>query len=240
MVPIMVSRVSSPSTNELRERIQKIEASHRVARRLISTGFAAFDRLLPDGGLAGGSLIEWASPDEGSGAATLALTVASHLLRNVRRKFVVIDRTGEFYPPAAARLGIPLERTIVVRPGGEGDACWAWEQSLRCPGVAVTFGWLPSITDRWCRRLQAGVEVCGGLGFLMGSPGCSSSAGWGVTRIGVNALPREGTHLGRCVQIELARGHRATSIDLEWDHETSDVPLVPRMGAPEAEYLSAG
>ncbi len=44
------------------------------------TGIEAFDALLPDGGLNGGTLIEWLSP-QGGGGSTLAMALAAKLLR---------------------------------------------------------------------------------------------------------------------------------------------------------------
>src|SRR5260221_14684451 len=150
---------------DLRERIQGIEAAPQSGERSVSTGFEALDRAL-GAGLKGGSLIEWVGEgeDEGSGAATLALTVAANILRQ-DGALMVIDDTGDFYPVAAAELGVPLDRTIVVQPDTRMSAMWAWEQSLRCPGVAVTFGRIDAIDDRLLRRLQLAAETGGGLGF---------------------------------------------------------------------------
>ena len=157
----------------------------------ISTGFPDLDRLLADGGLRCGTLIEWLSDSPGSGAMTLALSVAAHILRE-QGAFVAIDEAGEFYPVAAADLGIPLERTVIVRPpmrGASGLPLWAWEQSLRCPGVAVTFGRIGNLDGRQFRRLQLAVEAGEGLGFLMRSPNSRAGASWAATCIRVCPVP---------------------------------------------------
>jgi protein ImuA len=234
----------------LQERIRQIErSSFRTAEADgVSTGFPALDKLLPHGGLKRGMLIEWlgevASEDEGkddsdgegSGATALALAVAAHILRQ-EGIFVVIDRESEFYPPAAASLGIPLERTVVVQPDTRMAALWAWEQSLRCPGVAVTFGWIDALGDRLLRRLQLGVETGGGWGFLLRPPKGQSAPSWASTRIGVRPIPftpldgeREAAE--RRLQVRLARGSlgtRDTVIEVELPHETSDVYLVSQL-----------
>jgi protein ImuA len=145
------------------------------------------DDLLPAGGLKRGTLIEWLGHGEGSGVAALALSVASHVLRE-EGILVVVDSTREFYPVAASCLGIPLERTVVVQPEGRLAALWAWEQSLRCPGVAMTLGWIDALDDRLFRRLQLGVEMGGGWGFLLRPPDGRAST-WATTRISVKALP---------------------------------------------------
>src|SRR5262249_5078330 len=122
----------------LRERLQQIESCHRPAgEQAVCTG-TALDRLLPRKGLEWGTLIELLH-DEGSGTVTLELTITARLLQQ-GGALVVMDGKHEFYPPAAASLGIPLERTVVVRPHGERDALWAWEQSLRSSAATVTLG----------------------------------------------------------------------------------------------------
>jgi len=166
----------------LQERIHRIEGSRRQSAVGIATGFDALDQLLAGPGLKRGTLTEWLGEGEGSGAASLALRVAAHILRR-EGAFVVIDLEGEFYPVAAAQAGIPLERTVIVRPDSPMAALWSWEQSLCCPGVAVTFGWIDSLDDRLFRRLQLAAETGGGLGFLLRRPDCRSGPSWAAARI---------------------------------------------------------
>ncbi len=208
---------------DLRDRIQRIERSGRRAAETsgASTGFKALDELLPDGGLKRGTLIEWLGHGEGSGAGVLALTVAAHLLQE-EGILVVIDATREFYPVAASGLGIALERTVVVQPDGRPAALWAWEQSLRCPGIAVTLGWIDALDDRLFRRLQLGVETGGGWGFLLRPPdgGASTWATWAATQIRVKA--QSGSHqldlAERYLQVRLGRGPSGAVLRLgRWD-----------------------
>src|SRR6476469_7814185 len=108
---MMQLRARSDVIQRLQERIDGMERSRlSVADRCgIPTGFPDLDGLLADGGLRRGTLVEWVSDTVGD--------------------------MGEFYPPAAAELRIPLDRTAIVRPESPTTALWAWEQSLRCPGV---------------------------------------------------------------------------------------------------------
>lgn len=184
----MQLRARSDVIQRLQERIDGMERSRlSVADRCgISTGFPDLDRLLADGGLRRGTLVEWLSDTPGSGAATLALCVAARILRE-EGAFVVIDKAGvgEFYPPAAADLGIPLDRTAIVRPESTTTGLWAWEQSLRCPGVAVTFGRIDKLDNRRFRRLQLAAEAGEGFGFLIRPPGYRAGASWAATCIRV-------------------------------------------------------
>ena len=226
---------------DLQERIHGIEAGgQRSDTRCVSTGFEALDQILTNRGLKQGSLIEWVSDGEGSGAAMLALTVVAHLLRE-DGALVVIDQIGEFYPVAAAALAIPLDRTVVVRPETRMAALWAWEQSLRCPGVAVTFGWIDAMDDRVLRRLQLAAETGGGLGFLLRSPDKNAGPSWAATRICIQsreaatrrlcAAERFGDSLTRRLQVSLAHGE---TIEVELEHEARDVPLVSELADPAA------
>src|SRR5262245_24449427 len=92
---------------DLKDRVQQIESSQRRALKAdcISTGCEAFDQLLPGPGFECGTLTEWFNAGAASGAATLALVVASRALQQ-GGACVVIDGAGEFYPPAADSLGI--------------------------------------------------------------------------------------------------------------------------------------
>jgi protein ImuA len=146
------------------------------------------DRLFPHGGLEGGTLVEWLADGVGSGAVTLTLRVAARALEQ-GGACVVIDPRQEFYPPAAAELGVPLERMILVRPAGPRLTLWAWEQALRFRGVAVTLGELGSLSDRPFRRLQLAAESGGGVGFLVRPMACRAEASWAAVRLGVTALP---------------------------------------------------
>jgi protein ImuA len=175
---------------DLRERTEQIASAHRRPYQTgrISTGFAALDDVLPDGGLEGGTLVEWLANGIGSGAVTLALGVAARALE-AGGACVVIDSRQEFYPPAAAELGVPLERMILVRPPDSRLTLWAWEQALRFRGVAVTLGELGSLADRPFRRLQLAAEHGGGLGFLVRPMACRDEPSWAAVRLGVTAVP---------------------------------------------------
>ena len=82
---------------------------------------------------------------------------------------VVMDRRGEFYPPAAAALGVNLDNMIVIRAANKKDELWALDQALRCVGVAAVWAPVERIDWRTFRRLQLAAETGGGLGLLLRS-----------------------------------------------------------------------
>jgi protein ImuA len=228
--------------DDLRDRIRGIEASplRSGERETISTGFPALNRLLVDGGLRRGALTEWVGEAHGSGAMSLGLHVAAHLLRE-EGTLVVIDEAGDrgdFYPVGAMQLGIPLDRTVVIRPDSAKSALWAWEQSLRCPGIAVTFGKINTRNDRAIRRLQMAAESSGGMGFLIPPPGHSGTA-WAATRIQVEWASTHPTDYSpsRRLRLRVTRGQvgsREAAIEVELDDEASSVPAFSQLAGAMA------
>jgi hypothetical protein len=114
------------------------EAAERVAT--VSSGCPALDRILPDHGFRPGTLVEWLTSGPGDGATTFAFRTAVKAT-NGDGAVVVVDASGEFYPPAAIALGLEPSRLIVVHPGSPADHTWALDQALRCPAVAAAVAW---------------------------------------------------------------------------------------------------
>jgi hypothetical protein len=225
---------------DLRDRIRGIEGvrDRGAGDAGVSTGFAALDQLLVGGGLRSGTLVEWRGDGDGRGALSLALAVAAHLVRT-DGALVVIDAGRDFYPVGAAGLGVPLDRTVVVRPDDPAAALWAWEQSLRAAGVAVTFGRLAVPDDRVARRLQLAAEAGGGWGFLA-PPGRRAGAAWAATR--VVAEPVSAGGFGRRLRVRVTRGQAAAReavAEVELAHEPSPVPVVAQLAGPVAKRRRA-
>lgn len=178
---------------ELKDHLSQIERPRPSAGAIISTGVAALDGLLPRKGLEWGTLSEWLSAGE-SGAMALTLAVAARVLQE-NDVLAVIDGPGEFYPPAAAGLGIPLERLVLVRPRHERDALWAWEQALRSGAVAIVLGWLDALNDRAFRKLQLAAETGGSLAFLLRPARPRDEPSWAEARFLVASIPNRVVNL---------------------------------------------
>jgi protein ImuA len=164
---------------ELKQRLSQVAEAGGVGR--LSTGCRALDRLLPGAGLRPGTLVEYVSAGAGCGAAWLALLAARHA-SGAQASVVWIDRQGEFYPPAAAEVGLDLARLVIVRPACQSDFLWAWDQSLRCPGVAAVVGDVEHVSQRTYRRWQLAAEEGGGLGLLIRPPAAAGQPSWAETR----------------------------------------------------------
>jgi protein ImuA len=155
----------------LREGIRQVETAGRAAlydNRVLSGGVVALDQLLPDGGYAPGSIVEWLAPTTGCGAELLGLLLAraaaggtpalprgplakaraeAGSLDNATRQssgrdpgvIVIADPARNFYPPAAFRLGLRPDQLILLQHPREEELYWAIEQALRCPAVAAVY-----------------------------------------------------------------------------------------------------
>ena len=181
---------------------------------VISSGSSAIDRLLPEGGLRRGSLVEWLGDGLGSGVSLFPLMTICNL-QEQGGKVVVVDRQQRFYPPAAAAAGIDLARTIVVRPTTEPDELWAIEQALRCGEVAAVLAWPDRLDSFVFHRLQLAVEEHGSLGLLVRPAGALRQPRCAEVRLLVS--PRTGSLTWRWnVQLLRAGGHFAQGqVDVE-------------------------
>jgi protein ImuA len=232
---------------QLAEQLRRFEAGRwTAAEGVISTGNAALDRLLPEGGLRRGALVEWLSDSAGSGAGTLALLAAREALAE-GGAVVVIDRAARFYPPAAAELGIELEKMIVVRPASEADGAWASDQALRSRGVAAAWCEVERPDAHTLRRWQLAAETSGVVGLLLRSAEARREPSWAELRLAVEPIaePRAAGR-GRRLRVTLLRsraGAAGRAIEVEiprqeaWQnqpsrgitHETRPVRLASQL-----------
>jgi protein ImuA len=237
----MISQERSELIRDLKERLRRwegLEASAPAAA-VCSTGLAALDQLLPRSGLAPGAMLEWLSESEGQGAVTLVLVLAARL-QEQGGAIVVIDEPREFYPPAAAHLGIDLDRVVVVQPHSARDALWAFEQSLRCPAAGVVLGWSDRQGDRFFRRLQLAAEAGGSLGLLLRPAQCRREPSWAEARFLVQALPWQSSRHTPCAVAQRLRievlhrrgGFGGEAITLESTHEAGHVHLAAVLANP--------
>jgi protein ImuA len=216
----------------LARRLRELEGQIPHPQELVSTGCPPLDRLLPAGGLRRGSLVEWLSPG-GSGAGVLALLAAGQACRQ-RGPLVVVDRQAEFYPPAAAALGIHPQELLILRPQNARDQLWALEQVLASPGVGAVWCSLQQLSDRAFRRLQLAAERGATLGLLLRPIEARRTPSWADLRLLVQPLvASQGRRV--CLRLLHCRGeYRQGVVELEIDDETGVVHLVPRLAPSTA------
>lgn len=221
----------------LRQQIARLEEGRRRPDAApVSSGCNALDELLPERGFHRGTLVEWLLAGEGCGGETLALLAAREACQP-DGILVVLDQSREFYPPAAARLGIRLEDAIVVQATNSADNLWALDQALRCTAVAAVLAWPVKLDGRTFRRLQLAAEQGGSLGLLIRPARASGEPSWADLRLRIEPLPAETRAGARRLRLQLLRcrgGNQAVSIDMELDDETHPLPLAPRLAAATA------
>jgi protein ImuA len=181
-----------PDLHELRRLVKRLEGGERCVseRGVVSTGCEALDRLLPQGGLRRGTVVEWAGGGEGGGAGTLALAAARQACL-AGGLLVVLDRDRIFYPPVLAAWGMALRNVVVVRPERVEDELWAADQALRCPAVAAVWGRFDELSTRDQRRLQLAAEEGGALGLFRRPARCVGQPTWADVQWSVRPLNEE-------------------------------------------------
>jgi hypothetical protein len=237
---IMAQNARRQLVDELRSKLQELEASFRAQRRetpdIAPSGIEPLNDLLPGGGFRNGTIVEWLTGDEGTGACTLAFVSVLPWLRD-GQTCVIVDEEQAFHPAFLAALGIDLEQVLMIRPGSK-DLWWALEQSLRCRGVAVTVGWLGRAPNRILRRLQLAAETGGGLGVFFRPEVVRAEPAWCQARLLVRAMPSPADSAARRARIEVLYvkgGQGDGMVEVDFHEETGDV----RVAAPLAVARNA-
>ena len=239
--------------HQLRQNIQQLESATRADdNSVVQTGIRGLDQLLPHGGYRRGTIAEWIiaprafgrlSRSSGSASADfLSLATASAAAED-GGAIVIADPHRQFYPPAAAAMGLNLGNMIILRPAQTGgsytsthqnELYWAIDQSLRCSAVAAVWGALDCIGERWFRRFQLSAESSGCMGLFVRPPTALNRPSWSEVQWQVTPKPTEDQtkHL-RHVQLELLRcrgGRTGRQINLAIDTITGSVhcPRVHR------------
>jgi len=198
-------------------------------------GIPALDRLIPGGGLECGSLVEWLTPVDGCGAATLAMHGVLPALER-GGLWVIVDPLREFYPPAVRSCGISVESLLLLHPTSIGDIAWTVEQCLRCPAVGTTWIQTEKLPDRVLQRWKKSAEIGGGIGVLF-RPACTRrQPSWADLRWLVTPCPGDTAPRRRlCVELLTCRVTlTGASVELDVSDATGDVRLVSAMaGATE-------
>lgn len=104
-----------------------------------STGFAALDAELPDGGWPVAGLTELLLAAPGSGELRLLASALAHPLAAAPMLWIAPPFMP--YAPALQALGLALDRLVVVTPGSLADAAWAAEQALRSGVCSAVLWW---------------------------------------------------------------------------------------------------
>jgi protein ImuA len=172
---------------QLRETIRRLEDRPTSRAGFLTSGRDEVDRRLPGGGFRRGAISEL-SGGPASGKTAIALSTIAAVTRD-QGLAAFVDGRHELYPPAAAALGVCLDRLLILRPGEQGRggaalAClWAAEALLASGAfevVAIDVPIEPAHPgrvdgridlDRMIRRIRAAAEKGGAAGLWLGVPG---------------------------------------------------------------------
>lgn len=216
---------------QLRERIRALEAAPRQLLSVVRTGVAAFDGMLPQGGLPLGQAVElWG--EAASGRTSLALRAVASAQR-AGRLCAWVDGPAELYPPTAEALGVDLRALLMVRPRAPGQLAWAAQQLARSGAFACV---VLDVTHTGARlSLQEGKKladaaVSSGTLLLLLTP--HDAPADGMLRLGTAA---SGTG-GFTVEVLRSRGgglHRSAEIPWEalWE---KGAPVALEERSPDA------
>lgn len=233
-------KVVSSANGLLRTLIASGDGASTHRQRLF-THLPAIDELLPDGALAAGAVHEVLSITNTSAFLLPALLAKS--AANVGR-IIWCDFDRQFNPSAAAGLGLPMDRMLVLRPNRSTDQLWAISECLRCKGVGACVAPVARLTRVQVRQLQLAAERGGGIGILLRPASAISWPYAAATRWMVRPAPGERS-IQRC-SLELIHGHGGRigqTVFLEVHRETHHVRAIEavahRQNPPKAEIVSA-
>jgi len=101
----------------------QLGAASRPEGEALPFGIEGFDRVLPDGGLVRGGVVELSVSGDASLATTLSLAAVRAVQREGRASTAArapwcafVDPSMSLYAPGVSALGIELDRLLVVRP----------------------------------------------------------------------------------------------------------------------------
>ena len=121
-----MARETTAVVEQLREKIRKLEAQPRELVMSLRTGVTELDDF---GAFRLGTGVELCG-EEASGRTTVALSLVAAAGRE-KRLSAWVDGPSELYPPAAAAMGVSLERLVIARPKAPGQLVWTAMQLLR-------------------------------------------------------------------------------------------------------------
>lgn len=232
---------------QLAREVRRIEVAGRPSaaniggqsRAVFSTGCQVMDGCLPSGGYDSGTVVEYLQTSGASGATSLALTAAREALAATERFCVLVDWREQFYPPAAAALGIDLKRMVIVRPRTLAERLWAIDQALRSPAIVAVIAEVEHLDDRAARRLQLAAECGGGIGLLVRSQAARQHPSWAEVQWLVRPLPERSAH--RQLELQLMRvrgGHAGANLRVQINATHGRVEAAPAAAAVLARTLA--
>jgi protein ImuA len=203
------------SLEELRERISRIEGEGARKVGVLPFQVPEIDGKLPGGGLALGSLHEFAGGGAGTvDGAAAALMVAGIAARTPGKVLWCMTR-ADLFAPAISQAGLHPDRVIYVEASREEDVLAAFEEGLSFGGFGAVIGEIVRLPMVTSRRLQLAAEKSGTMGLALrrwrrqteandyGQPTASVTR-WRISHLPSEELPVQGVGRPRWL-VELMR-----------------------------------
>src|ERR1700737_1253206 len=124
----MSTPIIRSGTEELRERIRRLEGAAGRRRLVLPFGLKAIDRHLPGGGLALGALHEVAGGGNGAIDGAAAALFAAGIAARARGKGLWCVTRPDLFAPAIAQAGLLPGRVIYVEAGDEKSILACFEE----------------------------------------------------------------------------------------------------------------
>ena len=198
------------SIADLRKLIAVAAGSDNGCLSGLPFGIVEVDRALPAGGLALGSLHEFADNGARCSYAVNAALFVAGILARLPGPVLWCLHSRDLFAPALARVGLDLNRIVFCETWKDADILPAMEEGLRVPGLVGVVGELKRMPLTPSRRLQLAAEASGVTAFVI----CRSSEGQNeanaaFSRWRISSLPSKATEddvLGRALwRVELMR-----------------------------------
>lgn len=162
-----MSAVRDQVLADLRDRISSIEGVGGRKVGFLPFGVSEIDGILPGGGLAHGSLHEFAGGGSGTvDGAAAALFVAGIAARTKGPIVWCLTRPDLFFP-ALAQAGLDRRRVIFVEGDKEEDVAASMEEALSYGGLGAVVGEMVRLPMVMSRRLQLVAERTGTMALVV-------------------------------------------------------------------------
>jgi protein ImuA len=177
----MPSALTGPTLDQLRRVVATIDPGRfpplGAEEGSLRLGVPALDDAL-QGGVALRALHELSPATElqlgaafGFGLAIAALAAAGGRQVLCIATDYATHEAGTPYGPGLDRLGLSMDRLLILRVAHPRDALWAFEEALKCPALGAVLAELPEAgiaADLTAtRRLSLAAQAGGGLGLLL-------------------------------------------------------------------------
>ncbi|WP_144157373.1 translesion DNA synthesis-associated protein ImuA [Paraburkholderia sp. BCC1885] len=150
--------------------------------RTVDTGYAALSAELPGGGWPVGALTELLVQQAGVGELRL---LAPALRSSDRGSMVLLQPAITPNGPGLGHIGLPMDRTILLRAPRMADALWSAEQILRTGSCSALVLWQQHLQASSLRRLHLAAQTAETLLFVVQPLTAAQNSSPAVLRLAV-------------------------------------------------------